>query len=60
MLIAALAAVGIATAIALPHLRRMYQRHQWRKLPPPPKRKEEEEPDLKLPRRGTGGRQPGN
>ena len=54
VLIAALAAAGIITLVALPHVRRMHQRRQWRKLPPPPKRVEEKEPDLRLPRRGTG------
>lgn len=55
-LIAALAAAGIITLVALPHVRRMHQRRQWRKLPPPPKRVEEKEPDLRLPRNGAGGR----
>ena len=52
-LLAALAAAGIVTLVALPHVRRMHQRRQWRKLPPPPKRVEEKEPDLRLPRRGA-------
>ena len=51
------AAVAV-TVIALPHLRRMHQRRQWRKLPPPPKRVEVQEPVLRLPRRGDDGRQP--
>jgi len=55
VLIAALAAVVILAAIAFPHLRRMRQRRQWRKLPPPPKRVEVEEVELRLPRRGPGG-----
>jgi hypothetical protein len=53
-LIAALAAAGIITLVALPHVRRMYRRRQWRKLPPPPKPVEEKELDLRLPRRGAG------
>ena len=60
VLIAILAAVVIVTVIALPHLRRMHQRRQWRKLPPPQKRVEVQEMELRLPRRDTGGRQPGN
>jgi hypothetical protein len=55
VLIAALAAVVILAAIALPRLRRMHQRRQWRKLPPPPKRVEVEEAELRLPRRRPGG-----
>jgi hypothetical protein len=50
--------VVVVTAIALPHLRRMRQRRQWRKLPPPPKRVAVQEVELRLPRRGTGTRRP--
>lgn len=57
VLIAALAAAGIMTLVALPHARRMHQQRQWRKLPPPPKCVEEMEPELRLPRRGAGGGQ---
>ena len=59
-LIAILTAAVAVTRIGLPHLRRMHQRRQWRKLPPPPKRLEVQEMELRLPRRNTGGRQPGN
>jgi uncharacterized protein (DUF2062 family) len=59
LLIAVLAAVVIVTVIARPHLRRMHQRRQWRKLPPPPQRVEVQEPVLRLPRRHPGNRQPG-
>jgi hypothetical protein len=51
VLIVILTAVVVVTLISLPHLRRMYQRRQWRKLPPPPKRVEVQEPELRLPRR---------
>lgn len=60
VLVAVLAAAVIVTVIALPHLRRMHQRRQWRKLPPPPKRVEAQEMELRLPRRDTGSRPPGN
>jgi hypothetical protein len=60
VLIAILTAAVVVTMIALPHLRRMHQRRQWRKLPPPPKRVEVQEPVLRLPRRGSDGREPGN
>ena len=56
VLIAVLAAVVVAAVIALPHLRRLRQRRQWRKLPPPPKRVEVQEMVLRLPRHGAGGR----
>ena len=59
-LIAVLTAVVAVTVIGLPHLRRMHQRRLWRKLPPPPKRVEVQEPVLRLPRRGSDGREPGN
>jgi hypothetical protein len=54
MLIVVLSAMVIAAVVALPHLRRLHQRRQWRKLPPPSKRVETPEPVLRLPRRGTG------
>lgn len=58
VLIAIMAAVVAVTMIALPHLRRMHQRRQWRKLPPPPKRVEVQEMELRLPRRHPGCRPP--
>jgi hypothetical protein len=58
-LIAILTAAVAGAMIALPHLRRMHQRRQWRKLPPPSKRVEVQEPVLRLPRRGPGDREPG-
>jgi hypothetical protein len=58
VLIAGFAALVAIIAIAWPHLRRMRQRRQWRKLPPPPKRVETQEPVLRLPRRYPGDRPP--
>ena len=58
-LIAILTAAVAVTVIILPHLRRMNQRRQWRKLPPPPKRMEVQEPILRLPRRDPGDQEPG-
>jgi hypothetical protein len=55
LLVAALATLVIIIAIAFPHIRRMHQRRQWRKLPPPPKRVEIEDIELRLPRRRPGG-----
>jgi hypothetical protein len=58
-LIAILTVTVAVTMIALPRLRRLRQRRQWRKLPPPPKRVEVQELVLRLPRRGPGDGQPG-
>ncbi len=60
ILIIVLTAVIIAAVVALPHLRRLRQRREWRKLPPPAKRVEKPEPVLRLPRRGDDSGPPKN
>jgi hypothetical protein len=44
----------ICAVVALPRLRLLYRRRQWKKLPPPRKPVEKPEPVLRLPRRRPG------